>query len=50
MKKMYVLVRKDLPSTYRMVQGAHAVAEYLLRYPDTEWKNGTLVFLGVPDI
>jgi hypothetical protein len=30
-KKMYVLTRKDLDETYRVVQGCHAVAEYSLR-------------------
>lgn len=46
-KKLYVLVRKDLPQSYRAVQAGHAVAEYLLRGPDTSWSNGTLIYLGV---
>ena len=48
-KKMYVLVRHDLPPTYRAVQAGHAVAEYLLTYPDTqvEWNNGYLIYLRV---
>lgn len=50
--KMYVLVRKDLDETYRIVQGSHALAEYSLR-GDIEsfklWDNGTIVFLGVHD-
>ena len=49
-QKMYVLVRKDLDETYRIVQGSHAVAELSLR-GDTEsfksWNNGTIVFLAV---
>lgn len=48
--RMYVLVRKDLDATYRVVQGSHAVIEYALR-GDTEkfikWNNGTVLFLGV---
>ena len=46
---MYVLVRKDLDPTYRCVQGTHAVAEYILYYPELaeKWGNSTLVFLGV---
>jgi len=37
-QKMYVLVRKDLDEygkSYKYVQAGHAVAEYLLSYPDT---------------
>lgn len=49
MKKMYVIVRNNLPVKYRMVQGTHAVAEFLLCGPKTEWDNGTLVFVSVPD-
>jgi hypothetical protein len=48
-KKMYVLVRLDLSESYRMVQGAHALANFALNLPASfnEWNNGTLVFLGV---
>lgn len=55
--RMYVLVRQDLDETYRIVQGAHAVAEYALRGYDSRtpiysgafqgWNNQTIVFLGV---
>ena len=46
MEKMYVLLRKDLDPVYRMVQGTHAVAEFILRHPDcaAEWNNGYLIF------
>ena len=49
-KKLYVLVRKDLDQTYRVVQGAHAIVEYSLRGNQElykEWNNSTVVFLGV---
>ena len=32
-----------------MVQGAHAVAQHCLDYPDSEWKNQTIVFVTVKD-
>lgn len=47
--KMYVIVREDLDSTYRMVQGAHALAQYMIDFPGA-WKNGTLVFAKVKNI
>lgn len=34
MNKLFVLVREDLETSYRFVQGAHAVAKWTLRYPD----------------
>lgn len=52
MNKMYVFVREDLSPAQRMVQAAHAVAEFLLnvRPKEHQWENGTLVVLGVPDL
>lgn len=53
--KMYVLVRTDLYScAYSAVQAGHALAEYMIDYPnnvgeDGRWENGTLIYLGVPD-
>jgi len=29
-KKMYVLVRKDMPKDYQAVQAGHALTEYVL--------------------
>jgi hypothetical protein len=43
--RLYVLVRKDLPESYRAVQAGHAVAEWLLH--DQSWQNETLIYLTV---
>lgn len=49
MKKLYVLIRKDLSFSYRSVQAGHAVAEWLLQHGqiNKEWENGTLIYLDV---
>lgn len=47
MKRLYVLVRKDLSESYRAVQAGHAVAEWLLH--NQSWQNEVLIYLGVRD-
>jgi len=32
MKKLYILIRKDLSNSYRTVQAGHAVAEWMLQH------------------
>ncbi len=49
MKRLYVLTRKDLGLAYQAVQGAHAVAQFCIDYPNHKWNNGYLIFLEVED-
>jgi hypothetical protein len=41
-------VRKDLTYSQRAVQAGHALAEYMLN--SSQWKNSTLIYLGVRDL
>lgn len=45
--RMYVVCRNDLSISQKAVQSGHAIAEYLLKNPKTDWDNGTMVFLKV---
>lgn len=38
-----------MPKNYQAVQAGHAVAQYMLDYPDT-WRNQTLIYLRVTDL
>jgi hypothetical protein len=52
LKRMYVLVRRDLAETYRCVQGGHALTQYSMDYPEdfSQWNNTTLLYLGVRNL
>lgn len=43
MKRLYVLISKDLDPVYGCVQGGHAVAQYLLE--NSDWNNEYLIYL-----
>lgn len=47
--RMYVIVRGDLSETYRMVQGAHALAQFAIEHSEEfkKWNNQYLIFLKV---
>ena len=48
--KLYVLTDSKLSKAQQWVQATHAVAQHFVDYPDTPWKNYTLVMLQCPDI
>lgn len=48
---MFVLIRNDLKDTaVKAVQAGHAVAQYMLKYPESSWGNQTLVYVVVKNI
>ena len=46
---MYILTRRDLPRVYSLIQGSHALAQYMIEHTQLakEWNNYTIVFLDV---
>ena len=48
--KLYVLSDSSLSKPQQWVQATHAVAQHFVDFPDTEWKNYTLVMLQCKDI
>lgn len=49
--KMFVIVREDLGTIYKMVQGSHALAQFALDNHQifNEWGNQTIVFVDIKD-
>ena len=50
MKKLYIIVRKDLTTSQMAVQAGHTVAQYLLHSHFSRWQNETLIYLGVKNL
>lgn len=48
-KKLFVIVNRLLSKSQQAVQGGHAIAQFLIDHPSSEWRNNTLVFLRVSD-
>lgn len=45
MKRLYVLINKELDSVYGAVQGGHAVAQYLIDTSCKKWNNEYLIYV-----
>lgn len=48
--KLYVIASNDLSKSQQFVQATHAVAQYLIDNPESQWKNETLVMLKENDL
>lgn len=47
---LYVIVRKDLPKSSAAVQAGHAAVKFVFEHGHKiAWRNGTLVYLTVPN-
>lgn len=44
--KLYVLISDKLEPIYGAVQGGHAIAQFLIEHPNSEWQNNTVVYLS----
>lgn len=45
--KLYVVVSRDMKASQRAIQAGHAVADFVIRNPNSEWRGHSLVYLKV---
>lgn len=45
--KLYVVVSRDMKASQRAIQAGHAVADFLIRNPNSSWRGHSLVYLKV---
>lgn len=48
MRKMYILTRNDISSSYAAAQGGHALAQMYEEGKTENWRNGYLIYLSLP--
>jgi len=47
-KSLYVIIRDDLETiAHKAVQAGHAVAQFVLDYPQDDWNNNYLIYVVV---
>jgi len=46
--KLYVIVSQTLSTPQKAVQGGHAIADFMIRNPESQWRGHSLIFLTVP--
>jgi hypothetical protein len=46
--KLYVVVPRTLSTPQKAVQGGHAIADFMIRNPESQWRGHSLIFLTVP--
>lgn len=47
MHRLYVITRSDLQCSTMAVQAGHAVAQFCIEHPNSEWNNNYLIMLQV---
>lgn len=45
MQRLHIVIDQSLDPIYGCVQGAHAVAQYVLDNQESSWRNDYLIFL-----
>ena len=45
--KLYILIDKNLDPMYGVVQGGHAIAQWLIEHGQSKWSNEYLIYISV---